>query len=118
MVSNLIDTPNVIARANNMWVFDPACSFHLAWDADYFQSLHLHDDRMRAANATPLVVQGIGKAGSVPNVRLAPEVDVNLYSHPQAKRDGDKVTLSDDENHYYVKTPDGRHMDFTWNGHN
>ena len=119
MVSNLIDNSSSVAlRSSNMWVFDPACSFHLAWDPDYFQSLELHDDRMRAANATPLVIQGVGKAGTVPNVRLAPEVDVNLYSHPQAKRDGDVVTLSTDQNHYFVQTPDGRKMDFQWNGHN
>ena len=74
---------------------------------------------MRAANATPLVIQGIGKAGTVPNVRLAPEVAVNFYSHPQAKWEGDnKVTLCEDQNHYYVETPDGRRMDFQWNGSN
>ena len=77
MVSNLTDTSSVTLRQSNIWVFDPACNFHLAWDSDYFQSLELHDDRMRAANATPLVIQGIGKAGTVPNdpaKRIAPAV--------------------------------------------
>ena len=54
----------------------------------------------------------VGKAGTVPTKDLPLEVDVNLYSHPQAKRDGDMVTLSTDQDHYYVQTPDRRRTGF------
>lgn len=116
MVSNIMETGSIIKPPNNKWVFDPACSFHLAWDHDYFQSVELFDDHMRAANGTPLLVQGIGKAGSVPNVRLAPENDCNLFSFTQARAEGDTVNLSTDMNTFHVVAKDGRTMDFIFDG--
>ena len=40
---------------SNMSVFDPACSFYLAWDSDYFQSLDLHDDNGTVATGYGLI---------------------------------------------------------------
>ena len=93
MVRNIINHGPVIKPPNNKWVFDPACSFHLAWDHNYFQSVELFDDHMSAANGTPLLVQGIGKAGSIPNVRVAPKNECNLLSFTQARSKGDAVNF-------------------------
>ena len=51
---------------------------------------------MYAANVSPMRVTSFGTADSVPNVLFLPDLQANLFSQKQAKREGAIIWLSSD----------------------
>ena len=78
--------------------------------------LEMCQDQMLAANDTSMSVCGTGVAGSISNVLYLLDLQANLYSQKQAKREGASILLSDDGLVFTITTITGFKMEFKFYG--
>jgi hypothetical protein len=98
------------------WIFDTGCTTHGAYLASMFKDLKPCEDKMYAANGAAMKIEGCGTAGSISRVLYLPELQANLFSQKQAKREGAKISLSTDGNIFTVVTTEGLTMNFVFDG--
>ena len=73
------------------YIFDNGCAVYSSLLPTMFQKLHPCNDKMYAANGTVMSVAGIGTACSLSDVLYLPDLQANLFSQKQAKREGASI---------------------------